>query len=117
VRKCGDRRNVPHFPRVRHAREFESWRFRTAWNRELVLRFMRLHVGAEDGIDSGLIAAFAAGGISECEHRKLLPFFLIGPLRCCHPTLAKCARVGHSPLALSDHDSENFHARKGNIEF
>jgi hypothetical protein len=36
------------------------------------------------------------GGISECEHRKLLSFFLIAPLRCCHPT-SKCATVGHPP--------------------
>jgi hypothetical protein len=146
---------------------------------------MRLHVGAQDGVDAGLIAALAAepaqqvgiethgdrffwrgqhhlgrfpecgvrtvpvgisgypfadrsrraaaqarpggggayprvlckGGISECEHRKPLSFFLVAPLRCCHPTLAKCARVGHSSLALCDRDSENFHARKGNIEF
>src|SRR5436305_9152812 len=32
----------------------------TASKRELALRLMRLHVGAQDGIDAGLIAALAA---------------------------------------------------------
>jgi hypothetical protein len=59
-KKFGDRRDVPHFRRVRHPRGFESWRFGAAWNRQLPLRLMRLHVGAQDGVDAGLIAAFAA---------------------------------------------------------
>jgi hypothetical protein len=39
---------------------FRGLRSATASKGELALRFTRLHVGAEDGIDAGLIAAFAA---------------------------------------------------------
>jgi hypothetical protein len=55
-RKCGDSRNVPHFQRAEPPSTFGK----LAAAELLALRLVRLHVGAQDGIDAGLIAAFAA---------------------------------------------------------